>query len=293
MTVGAVIVHGGAGSVPEERRAAHVAGCARAVEAGLEVLRAGGSALDAAQRAVEVLEDDPLFNAGYGACLNEAGEVELDAAVMDGAGLRFGGVCAMPPVRHPIAVARALLEEGRHALLADHGADAFAVAHGFERLSADALITPAARARLEAVRAGRAESGWAGGTVGAVAWDGAHVAAATSTGGMVGKARGRIGDSPIPGAGTLAEDGVGGVSATGHGEAILRSGTGHHVVAALRAGASASDAAASAIAALHSGTGSTGGVIVLDGAGRPGRANNTETMSWAYGTSTGERDAGW
>lgn len=290
---GSVIVHGGAGSVAPERRADHVAGCERAVAAALEVLREGGSALDAAQRAVEVMEDDPLFNAGRGACLNEDGAVELDAALMDGAGLRYGAVCAMPAVRHPIAVARAAMEDGRHAIYAAEGAMRFAVAHGFEQVPDEALITPAARSRWMAVRAGRAEAGWPGGTVGAVAFDGAHVAAATSTGGMTNKRRGRVGDSPLPGAGTYADDLAGAVSATGHGEKILRVGVGFLVISALRGGADPMAAAAQAIEALGSRVGGDGGVIALDREGRPGRANNTDTMTWAWGSTEGERGSGW
>ncbi len=288
-----VIVHGGAGSVPPERRADHVAGCERAVAAALEVLLAGGSALDAAQRAVEVLEDDPLFNAGRGACLNEDGSVELDAALMDGDGLRYGAVCAMPAVRHPIAVARAAMEDGRHAIYAAEGAMRFAESQGFERVPDAELITPAARARWMAVRAGRAEAGWPGGTVGAVAFDGAHVAAATSTGGMTNKRRGRVGDSPLPGAGTYADDLAGGVSATGHGEKILRVGVGFLVISSLRGGADPMAAAAEGVEALASRVGGTGGVIALDREGRPGRANNTDTMTWAWGSTDGARGSGW
>ena len=288
-----MIVHGGAGNVAPERRAEHVAGCERAVAAALAVLRTGGRALDAAQRAVEVLEDDPLFNAGRGSCLNEEGGVELDAALMDGDGLRYGAVCAMPAVRHPIAVARAVMEDGRHAIYAAEGALRFAEARGFPRVPDAELITDHARARWEAVRAGRAQAGWAGGTVGAVAFDGAHVAAATSTGGMMDKRRGRVGDSPLPGAGTYADDLAGGVSATGHGEKILRVGVGFQVVAALRGGADPMAAAAQAIATLAARVEGTGGVIALDRAGRPGRANNTETMSWAWGSTDGARESGW
>lgn len=289
----AVIVHGGAGNVPPSQRAEHVAGCERAVSAALEVLRAGGRALDAAQRAVEVLEDDPRFNAGRGSCLHEDGGVELDAALMDGDGLRYGAVCAMPAVRHPIAVARAVMEDGRHALYAAAGAMRFAEARGFARVPDEALITANARARWEVVRAGSAEAGWAGGTVGAVAFDGARVAAATSTGGMTDKRRGRVGDSPLPGAGTYADDLAGGVSATGHGEKILRVGVAFQVIAALRGGVDPMAAAAQAIETLASRVQGTGGVIVLDRIGRPGRANNTETMTWAWGAADGARGAGW
>src|SRR5262249_17850808 len=118
-----ILVHGGAGDVKEERRPRHVEGCRIAAAAGAEILVAGGSALDAAQRAVEVLEDDPCFNAGTGACLNVDGEIELDAALMEGSALRAGGVCALPPFKNPIAIARAVLEDARHVLYAAEGAE--------------------------------------------------------------------------------------------------------------------------------------------------------------------------
>ncbi|MCC6552500.1 MAG: isoaspartyl peptidase/L-asparaginase, partial [Polyangiaceae bacterium] len=147
-----VLVHGGAGSVPEERRALHAEGCLRAARAGELVLREGGTALDAVERAVRVLEDDPLFNAGTGACLNEEGRVEHDASIMEGRGLRAGGVCALAGFANPIAIARAALEDGRHVLYAAHGAARFAAARGFAAVDEAALITEAARAALAAAR---------------------------------------------------------------------------------------------------------------------------------------------
>ena len=218
-----VVVHGGAGRVEASRLQAHEAGCGPAAEAGLRVMLEGGSALDAAQRAVEILEADPLYNAGTGGSLTSAGELELDAAVMNGSDLRIGGICSLPPYPHPIRIARALLEADRHVLLSAAGADAFARAHGFAPADPEAMITERARQRLAKWRAGQVGEGWAGGTVGAVACDrSGRVAAATSTGGTVGKAPGRVGDSPIPGAGTWADDRTGACSATGIGEAILR-----------------------------------------------------------------------
>ncbi len=231
-----LLVHGGAGDVAAERQAAHVQGCQAAARAGAEVLRAGGTALDAVQAAVRVLEDDPCFNAGTGACLNADGQLELDAALMEGTGLRAGSVCALPPFRNPSAIARAILDDGTHVLLCGEGAARFARERGFEPSAPDAMITAAARARWEALRAqagaggegaragrGARHDGWAGGTVGAVARDvRGGVAAATSTGGRVGKLPGRIGDSPIPGAGNYADDDGGACSATGDGEAVLK-----------------------------------------------------------------------
>lgn len=276
-----VVVHGGAGRVAPERLPAHEAGCAPAAAEGLRVLLAGGSALDAAQRAVEVLEADPLYNAGTGGSLNREGELELDAALMNGADLRVAGVAALPPYPHPVRVARALLDDDHHVLLCAAGADAFARARGFEPADPEAMITAGARERLALWRAGQVEESWAGGTVGAVAYDGAGgVAAATSTGGTVGKAPGRIGDSPIPGAGTWADDRTGACSATGVGEAILRVCLARYACDQLR-GHSAQAAVELAIAELeHHGRGS-GGVILVSATGEIGVAKNTATMSHA------------
>src|SRR5690606_13473668 len=149
---------GGAGAVPEARRATHAEGCRRAAEAGLALLVSGASALDAAVRAVEVLEDDPLFNAGTGACLAEDGTLELDASGMDGAALRFGGVACLPPFSNPVRIARAVLEDGRHALYAGEGAARFAREHGFTPADPASMITDAARVRLAQTKAGNKSS---------------------------------------------------------------------------------------------------------------------------------------
>ena len=276
-----VLVHGGAGDVPEASRAAHAEGCRIAAAAGLARLLETGSSLEAAMRAVEVLEDDPRYNAGTGACLDEHGELALDASIMEGTSLRAGAVCAMPPFTSPIRIARAVLEDGRHVLYAGEGAARFAEARGFRRADPAAMITDAARERLANVLAGRAERGWAGGTVGAVACDAeGRVAAATSTGGMVGKRAGRVGDSPILGAGTYADDESGAASATGEGEAVLRLVLTRHVCALLRAGASPEEAARAGIDRLGARLGASGGLIVVDAKGRVGHARNTQTMSW-------------
>ncbi len=276
-----VLVHGGAGDVPEGARAAHAEGCRLAAVAGEAVLRETGSALEAVVRAVQVLEDDARFNAGTGACLDEEGALSFDASVMEGTQLRAGGVCAMPAFRNPIHIARAVLEDARHVLYAGEGAARFARARGFAPVEPSAMITEAARERLAKVLAGRADRGWAGGTVGAVACDAAgRVAAATSTGGMVAKRLGRVGDSPILGAGTYADDESGAASATGEGEAILRLGLTRHACELLRSGLSAQEAADAAIARLGQRLGASGGIIVVDSLGRLGHARNTATMSW-------------
>src|SRR5882724_7877058 len=259
-----IVVHGGAGDRAPDgpgESAAH-AGCAAAARAGFEILRAGGGALDAALAAVRILEDDPRFNAGRGSCLTRAGTVEMDAAIMDGNGLRVGAVAAVSRVRHPVELARAVLDDGEHVLLAGAGALAFARERGIPRVAASYHVTRAARAALARELARRrdaattatttdaaAMSQRGGGTVGAAARDArGAVAAATSTGGMIGKRPGRIGDSPLAGAGTYADDVAGAASATGHGERIIQVVLTKATVDLLRAGVAPAAAARRAIA---------------------------------------------
>jgi beta-aspartyl-peptidase (threonine type) len=276
-----LLVHGGAGDVPAAAAAAHVAGCERATAEGAKVLAAGGSALDAVQRAVEVLESDPLFNAGTGACLDADGHLALDASIMDGEGLRAGGVCALPAFEHPIAIARRVMEDTPHVLLAAEGATRFALAQGFARADEAAMITEASRKRWELTRAKDGVEGWAGGTVGAVARDArGHVAAATSTGGMVNKRVGRVGDSPLIGAGTYADDESGACSTTGHGEAMIRILAAKTAVDGMR-DAQPMASARAAMAHMHARTAQTGGVILVGKDGSLGLARTTRTMTWA------------
>ena len=287
-----VLVQGGGGNVAAARRPLHVEGCRRAARKGAEVLAGGGSALDAVEAAVRALEDDPLFNAGTGACLNADGHVELDASIMEGRGLRAGGVCALPPFLEPIAIARAALEDGRHVLYGGEGAARFARDKGFAPVDEALMITEPARAVLEEVRARGVAGNWSGGTVGAVARDATGlVAAATSTGGMVNKRVGRIGDSPIIGAGTYADDEAGAASTTGAGEAMIRLGVARLAAEAMRSGRTAEEAARAAITRLAERLSSTGGVITVDRSGGWGLARSTETMAWAAVSDAGE-DAG-
>ena len=276
-----VLVHGGAGDVPEDARAAHAEGCRVAAERGLAMLLASGSAIDAAVAAVRVLEDDPRFNAGTGACLTSAGAIELDASIMEGSSLRAGAIASLPPFRDPIAIARAVMDDGRHVLYAAEGARAFAIEHGFVPADPDSMTTDAARARLASWREGRVGGGWAGGTVGAVVCDArGNVVAATSTGGMVGKRPGRIGDSPILGAGTYADDLAGAASATGDGEAALRLGLTRYAIERMRGGSGAQSAADEAIEAFGARVAGKGGIIVVSARGETGIARNTITMSY-------------
>lgn len=287
-----VLVHGGAGDVDPARRSDHVDGCREAARAGFEVLRSGGSALDAAQAAARVLEDLPMFNAGTGAALTEEGTVEHDAALMEGTTLRAGGVAAVRGFKNPVDLARAVLEDGRHVLLVGDGAARFARAHSFEAVDEASLVTARAREALAKVLSGRGATGWAGGTIGAVARDGrGGVAAATSTGGTVGKRLGRVGDSPILGAGTLADDRACAVSATGDGEGILKVGLARVVALALERGEVAESVLVSALERMRERTGATGGLIVFTPAGRFAAARSTATMSWAVAGERGQ-DAG-
>ena len=211
-----VVVHGGASEWYAGTGLGRAA-CTRAAQAGWDALAAGGSALDAVIAAVRVVEDDPACNAGTGAVLTSRGTLELDACVMDGASLASGAVTVLPPFRHPIDVARAVLEDGRYHLLAGDGAAAFARARGFEPCDPQLMITPDRQAEFEG--RGRFDRG---NTVGAVALDAdGHLAAATSTGGMTGTDPGRVGDAPLVGGGTYADEHAA-CSCTGDGEAFAR-----------------------------------------------------------------------
>lgn len=281
MPIPIVVVHGGAGAVDPARRPLHAEGCARAAEVGRAALARGARAIEAALAACEALEDDPLFNAGHGACLTSAGTLELDASVMDGEHLELGAVACLPPFPNPIRIADAVRRDGVHTLYAAEGARRFALDHGFAPADPDELVTDAARERLARFLAGEAGRGWAGNTVGAVAVDAdGHVAAATSTGGTVGKRPGRVGDTPLAGAGTWADDHFGACSATGIGEHIMRFGLARRACDLLHAG-SAEEAARRAIEEMERRVGGRGGLILVDNEGRPAFARNTETMSWA------------
>lgn len=284
-----LLVHGGAGSREGAEASDEASGCLVAARAGAAVLSAGGSALDAVQRAVECLEDDPRFNAGTGGALTRAGTLELDAAIMSGDGLRLGAVCVLPPFRHPVAVARAVLERGRHVLYAADGAAAFARANGFALARESDMITAASRTKLERFLAtddaatGGTRSGPSGSnTVGAVARDTAgHVAAATSTGGITGKEPGRVGDSPLAGAGTYADDALGAASATGVGEGIIRMALSTRTLLRLAAGGTPDAACAELLAHMLATTGARGGLILAAPDGRLGFARTTPSMPWA------------
>lgn len=264
----ALVIHGGAGALPKDARAPEVeAGLRESLAAGEAVLVAGGSALDAAVAAVRVLESLPLFNAGTGSVLAASGEVEMDAAVMEGAGRGAGAVAGVRRLAHPVEAAREVLRDGRHVLLCGDGAEAFALAAGVASVDPDSLVTAHRRSQLErALRRREPEVG--GGTVGAVARDAeGHLAAATSTGGLVGKRAGRVSDSALIGCGTFADDGSCAVSATGEGELFIRAVFAHFVHTRHRSGESLDSACRGALAEVARLGGSGGCVaIAADGA---------------------------
>jgi beta-aspartyl-peptidase (threonine type) len=284
-----LVVHGGCGQLTPATLPGPEADCragiSAALAAGSAVLAGGGSALDAVQAAVQVLEDDPLFNAGRGAVLTAEGRVELDAAIMCGASRQAGAVAGVTRTRHPVALARAVLAHSPHVLLARDGADRFALEQGLAQVDNAWFIVPQRRQALEAMKdaAARGEDIFDAdlkyGTVGAVARDAqGHLAAATSTGGLTGKRWGRIGDSPLIGAGTLADDRSVAVSGTGSGEAFIRAGVAQEIGARVRlAGESAPAAAAAALAEVQA-LGGSGGVIFIGRDGAPGWAFTTPGM---------------
>ena len=268
----AIIVHGGAGPIRDESLQARLDGCKEATRAGWLILEGGGSALDAAEAAVRVLEDNPLFNAGTGSTLNKLGEVETDAAIMEGISLRAGAVAAISGIKNPIALARRVLEDGRHVMLAGDGALLFAREIGFPECSPESLIVESARRRWRESH----------GTVGCVALDGVGViAAATSTGGTFDKLPGRVGDSPLLGCGTYADE-FSGVSCTGDGEAIMRLVLAKVATELIRSGLEPFAAAREAVERLGKKTGGTGGLIIIDRYGRISHARNTTHMPVSF-----------
>ena len=261
----AIVVHGGAGLMPDDptRIARMRDGAAAAVEAGHAVLAAGGGALDAVESAVAALEDDPEFNAGRGAALTEEGRVELDASIMEGSRHAAGAVACVAGVRNPIRAARAILEEGHHVMFVGEGARRFADERGIE-LCHDAWH--ATDRQREVLAAGGV--GWAAGTVGAVARDAeGRLAAATSTGGTMRQRPGRVGDSPLVGAGTWADDDSVAISCTGDGEAIIRAAMAHEVDALVRIGGLALEQACAEALALLERRGGHGGLIAVTATG--------------------------
>jgi L-asparaginase / beta-aspartyl-peptidase len=282
-------IHGGAGTLPRAEMSAaaqrmYREGLREALDAGFALLQAGRSSMDAVTRAVVLLEDNPLFNAGRGAVFTLDGRNELDASIMDGGTLQAGAVCGLTRIRNPVELARAVLERSEHVMLCGAGAEEFAAGQGFSFVPQSYFHTAQRFAQLERIRSG--EIGLSGhtishvGTVGAVALDASgHLAAATSTGGMTGKRFQRIGDSPIIGAGTYADDRSCAVSATGHGEVFIRAAVAHDICARMRfgkrgVGDAAREVVFGELPALHG----EGGVIAIDARGEIVMEFNCEGM---------------
>jgi len=295
----AIAIHGGAGAVPRttltaERERHYRDGLAAALDAGYALLEQGGSSLDAVSAAVIRLEDNPIFNAGRGAALTRDGAAELDAAIMEGRQQRAGAVAAVRHVRNPIELARRVMEKSRHVLLVGAGAEEFALEEGLALVPNSYFRTEERWAQLESERRGQSVSDLfpsSQGTVGAVALDAAgDLAAATSTGGMTNKRQGRVGDSPIIGAGTYAKNGVCAVSATGHGEYFIRTVAAHHICAAVEfRGLGLREAVHELLHEKLRELGGSGGVIAVDRDGRIVTDFSTEGMFRGIRDSSGVR----
>jgi beta-aspartyl-peptidase (threonine type) len=275
-----IIVHGGAGPWTDDRRDEVLAGVRTAVKRGADVLHRGGSALDAVEAATIVLEDHPLFDAGIGSFLNDHGEVEMDALITDGSSIRFGAVAGVRRVLNPIILARHVMTHTRHCFFVAEGAEDLAVSLGMHLVPNLTFITDEELAAFRRYAAEQEAHALDLGTVGAVAIDaGGHIASATSTGGMRFKKRGRVGDSPIFGAGGYSDDRYGAASATGVGENIMRFFLSKHAVDALVDGITAQAAAETAISYLASQIATPEvGLIIVDAAGRIGAAHSTGGM---------------
>ncbi|MFL6728795.1 MAG: isoaspartyl peptidase/L-asparaginase family protein [Sphingomicrobium sp.] len=280
-----LVIHGGAGAMrprngdPDHEDRARD-GLRSALEAGAAILEHGGAALDAVEASVRVLEDDPCFNAGRGSALTDQGSVELDAAIMDGRNRRAGAVAGLQTTRAPVTLARRLMEQGPHVFLTGRGADKFAQDAGLEQADPTWFVTQERRRQLDELLAhGGFDADVKYGTVGAVALDrDGHVAAATSTGGLTAKRWGRIGDSPLIGAGTYADDRSAAVSATGSGEYFIRAVAAHQLAERMRlAGATLQQALDGVLADIRE-LGGTGGLIAVAPTGEAACGFTTPAM---------------
>ena len=270
-----ILVHGGAARVSDELLEARREGCRKAAEAGLAVLRKGGSALDAVEAAVRVMEEDPIFNAGRGSALTREGNIEMDAAIMDGKTLKAGAVGAVRNLLHPVSLARLVMEETPHILLVGDGALRLARLFGMEECALEDLLTEHRVREWKKLTAGSGE----GDTVGAVALDAqGNLAAATSTGGLRGKLPGRVGDTPLIGCGTYADNSTGAASATGWGERIIQVVMAKTACDLLGQGLDPRQAATEAVRILENRVQGKGGIIIVDREGRFGWACNTGAM---------------
>ncbi|MGB6689324.1 MAG: isoaspartyl peptidase/L-asparaginase [Terracidiphilus sp.] len=312
-----LLVHGGAWAIPPDAAEAHESGVRRALEAGFEILSRAGSALDAVEAAVTIMEDDTAFDAGRGSFLTSDGRVQLDALLMDGGRMRAGGVACVERLRNPIRAARLVLEKSPHVYFVGEGAEEFAHAHGMELIDNSELVLDRERERLALAQArqaaGMADESFSGGalkddkspetafpeepdsasfsshdTVGAVALDGrGNLAAGTSTGGTLNKTPGRVGDSSLIGCGCYADNLAAAVSLTGWGEPIMKLVLGKWATDRVATGTAPEIAAREAISYLYNRLGGHGGIILLGPDGRFGLAHNTPAMAWGLATPSG------
>jgi len=299
-----IIVHGGAWAIPDRMVEAHLAGCTAAAEVGGKVLSQGGSALDAVESAVRVMEEDPTFDAGRGSFLNREGAVEMDAIIVDGARLRAGSVAAVRNILHPVTLARYVMERTDHVLLVGEGANLFATEVGMEATPEEDLLVGRELERWRKLRQDprfrakvifeppTAVPSWdvPGDTVGAVAMDGnGNTAASTSTGGTPKKRMGRVGDSPLVGAGAYADDSVGAVSATGWGEPIIMACLSKRVLEFIERGMGPTQASQTALDEMLRRHEGRGGVILVTPDGSITALFNTPRMAYAFWTDEDPR----
>ena len=291
-----LLVHGGAWAIPDEMVDAHLDGVRAAIAAGWSVLNKGGSAVDAVEEAVVIMENDDAFDAGRGSFLNRDGKVQLDALIMDGATLRAGGVGCVEHIANPVRAARKVLGESPHVYFVAEGAERFAQEHGIPLCENEDLILPREIERLRALQSSttKTEELFAPtishDTVGAVALDtSGDIAAATSTGGTLNKAPGRLGDSSLIGCGCYADNQSAAVSTTGWGEPIMKLVLAKWAADRVASGNLPQWVAAEAMNYLKDRVNGHGGIILLDAAGRFGLAHNTPRMAWAHRTT--EKDA--
>ncbi|XP_069116954.1 isoaspartyl peptidase/L-asparaginase-like isoform X2 [Argopecten irradians] len=295
-----IIVHGGAWAIPDSLAAGSVLGVRQAATAGYLVLRGGGSAVEAVEAAIRSMEDDPVFDAGVGSVLNADGEVEMDAVIMDGKDLKSGAVGCVQNIKNPISLARAVMEKTDHTLIVGKGANKFAEEVGIETLPTNQLVTESARREWEELMKFRttvttlfsargsvlndiASDAQGHDTVGAVALDTqGNIAFGTSTGGITAKRPGRIGDSPIIGAGGYADNSIGGVSTTGHGESIAKVCLAKHISHLMDGGMDPQTASETALTFMAQRVQGSGGAIVLGECGNVGKHFTTERMAWAW-----------
>jgi len=290
-----LIVHGGAGTWVGFDEASVLKAMRKAAEVGWEILKAGGSALDAVEKATNIMEDDPQFDSGFGSFVNAAGEVEMDALIADGSTIKYGAVAAVKRVQYPISLARLVMTHTNNLFFVADGADQLAAELGMPLVTNTQMITAQEFEAFRARQLGKQVTpvGQGTGTCGAVALDAnGHVASATSTGGMPEKRKGRVGDTPIFGAGGYAEDGLGGASSTGVGENMMRFFFCKRVVDAMSSGVSAQAAAQSTLEFLSTRVPTPeAGVIVIGADGSVGSGHTTTHMPTAWVTADGDIQA--